>query len=132
MNTTRIKQFAAGVSAAAITFPALALAQFTPGVTNAAITGGSGLSDSTFGQLIQRVINWGLYIIGGLGILGFIYAGFLYITAGGEEEKIDGAKKMMTYAIIGIVVALIGLIAMNTIDNLIGGAAVESGGGTAF
>ncbi|NTW14280.1 MAG: hypothetical protein HGA31_04610, partial [Candidatus Moranbacteria bacterium] len=50
----------------------------------------------------------------------FVIAGILYLVAGGDEAKTDSAKKMMVYAIIAIVVALVGFVAVQTITNLTG------------
>ncbi len=115
----RSKQLLSSAVATGLVLPMVASAQFQSGVTKAQI--GSGLSDTSISTVIQHVITWGLYTIGGLGILAFIYAGFLYITAGGEESKVGDAKKVMTYAAVGVIVALIGLIAMNTISGAISG-----------
>ncbi len=47
-----------------------------------------------------------------LGILGFIffgltlYAGFTWMTAGGNEEKIKKAKKIITSSIIGLIIVI--------------------------
>lgn len=129
MTTMKLKQVAFGAASVALTLPVAAFAtdvtagdsMFSQGATDT--TAASGLSAVTFGTLLQTFINWSLYIIGGLGVLGFVYAGFLYITAGGDDTKIGEAKKMMTYAIIGIVVALLGLIVATTVNNLLNSSA---------
>lgn len=129
MTTMKLKQVAFGAASVALTLPVAAFAtdvtagdsMFSQGATDT--TAASGLSSVTFGTLLQTFINWSLYIIGGLGVLGFVYAGFLYITAGGDDTKIGEAKKMMTYAIIGIVVALLGLIVATTVNNLLNSSA---------
>jgi len=38
----------------------------------------------------------------------FLYAGFLFLTSGGDEEKVKKAKRAVTYAIVGLVIVLIG------------------------
>lgn len=41
----------------------------------------------------------------GAGLFGiFLYAGFLYMTAGGEKDKVQKAQRMMAQAAIGIVI----------------------------
>lgn len=35
-----------------------------------------------------------------------MYAGFLILTGGGDEEKNDKAKKTIAYALIGVVILL--------------------------
>lgn len=134
MTTMKLKQAAFGAASVALTLPVAAFAadvtaadsMFSKGSTG--MTAESGLSDATFGTLLTTFINWSLYIIGGLGVLGFVYAGFLYITAGGDDTKIGEAKKMMTYAIIGIVVALLGLIVATTVNNLLNSTSTTTTG----
>ena len=35
-----------------------------------------------------------------------VWAGFEFVTSGGSDEKVGSAKKKMTYALIGLVVAI--------------------------
>ncbi len=137
MNIMKIKQLSSGAVSAALALPVAGLAfvqtaaaadagtAFVQGNTNGNLH--AGLASTSIGAIIQNLITWGLYTIGGLGVLGFIYAGFLYITAGGEESKVGDAKKVMMYAVVGVIVALIGLIAMNTINAVINGSATTTG-----
>ena len=79
-----------------------------------------GVSKSTdITTLILKVINYAIIIIGVLGVLIFIYAGFLYLTASGDQEKLERAKNTLLYAVVGIVVAVLGLVAVNTVERFI-------------
>jgi hypothetical protein len=49
-----------------------------------------------------------------------VIGGGMYLTAYGDEKKIDSGKKIVTYAIIGIVVALSALVVVRQIANLVG------------
>lgn len=42
-----------------------------------------------------------------ISVIVILYAGFQYMTAGGNEEKVSDATKTLTYAIVGIVVGLL-------------------------
>jgi hypothetical protein len=44
-----------------------------------------------------------------------IYGGFLYVSAAGNSEKIENAKKIIMYAVIGIIVILLSFAIVNTI-----------------
>lgn len=70
-------------------------------------------------QLMLKVINYAIIIIGVLGVLIFIYAGFLYLTAAGDQERITKAKDTLLYAIIGIVVSVLGFVAVATVQRFI-------------
>jgi len=66
----------------------------------------TGLSAQDPRATVAKIIR---IILGFLGILGvgiLIYAGFIWMTAKGEEEKINQAKKIMISASIGLVIVL--------------------------
>lgn len=63
--------------------------------------------------LIVRLINWALYLAGGLAVIYIVYAGIMYITAGDDQAKADAAKGTITYAIIGIVVVALSFVIIN-------------------
>lgn len=56
--------------------------------------------------LAARIINVALGVIGIVLLVLILYAGFLYMTSGGEKDKIDTAKKIITNAIIGLIIIL--------------------------
>ncbi len=91
---------------------------FAPFMVSAALTASSGLNtiDDLWGKVLL-VMNWIISIFFVVATIFIIMAGFKYVTAGGDSSKIDEAKHMLTYAIIGIAVGLLAF----TIPKLIGG-----------
>jgi hypothetical protein len=61
---------------------------------------------SSFAAILQNVLNFLLGIMGVIAIIMLVLAGILYMTSAGDESKIDTAKKMTKWAIIGVAVAL--------------------------
>ena len=57
-------------------------------------------------DIIALVINIFLGFLGVIAVGLIIYAGYLWLTAGGEEDKIADAKKIMINAAIGLVIIL--------------------------
>jgi len=58
-------------------------------------------------QLFQTIIKNIIIPIGAvLAILAFIYAGFLYVTAAGNEKTIEKAHKALLYAAVGTAILL--------------------------
>jgi len=53
-----------------------------------------------------RIINIALGVIGIVLVVLVLYAGFLWMTAGGDGEKVNKAKKVLTNAVIGLVIVL--------------------------
>lgn len=78
-----------------------------------------GLPDGTISDVIEKIVNWLLAILGILGVAGFVVSGVMYITAAGDKDAVDRAKNIMTYSIIGVVVGLLGLVAVNTISDVL-------------
>lgn len=84
-----------------------------------AATGGTG----SFRQLALTIVNWLLGFLGLIAVVMIIYGGFLYVTAAGNDEKIGKAKKIIMYAIVGIVVILLSFAIVNTVLGAGTGAA---------
>lgn len=102
------------MSAALLAMPVIASAQVTK-------PSGTGLPESNLSTIVQNVMYWLLWLVGIVGVIGFAIAGLLYLTAAGDETRIGRAKNAMLYSIIGIIVALAGLIALNFAQGLLGG-----------
>ncbi len=64
---------------------------------------GEGSLTETFGGIIDAVLAF----LGVLALGIFIYAGFKWMTAGGNEDAVGEAKKMITASIIGMVIIFI-------------------------
>jgi len=82
--------------------------------------GKTGLSGVSFYEVVVTVMNWLLIIITVLAVIGFIISGVYFITAAGTG-RVEDAKHWLTYSIIGIIVALIGYIIVQLVDNLLKG-----------
>jgi len=63
---------------------------------------------------IQTATTWLFGILLVLAVIFLLYSAFLYLTSGGEEEKVKKAKGFLIYSIIAIVIALLarGIIAL--------------------
>ncbi len=57
-------------------------------------------------ETAARIIRVALGLIGTIFIALAVYAGFLWMTAGGEEENITKGKKLLYDAVIGLVIIL--------------------------
>ena len=55
-------------------------------------------------EVVGSIIQWVLGIVGIILLVMFVYGGVLYATSAGNEDKVETAKKVMMYAIIGIVI----------------------------
>ena len=67
---------------------------------------GAGLTDVPLPELIGQLISIVLSFLGIIFLLLIIYAGFMWMTAGGSSEKVDKAKKLLINGVIGLVLIL--------------------------
>lgn len=66
----------------------------------------SGLAKTSLPILIARIIRTILGVLGLITVVLVIYAGYLYLTAHGEEEPVKKAKKILKNAAIGLAIIL--------------------------
>lgn len=102
------------VAATALLAPVAALAQF-------AVPANTNLPQGTVLDIVTNIMKWLLIVVGILAVIAFVIAGILYLTSAGNEDRISSAKKAMVYAIIGVVVALVGLVVIVAVQSLLGG-----------
>ena len=66
----------------------------------------TGLGNQDIRDTIASIITIALGFLGALTVIIFLYAGFLYLTSGGDTEKIGVAKKLMINSVIGSTIVL--------------------------
>ncbi len=66
---------------------------------------GASCSTSGVDSLIVSIVKIISYAVGVVAVIMIVYAGFLYITSGGDSGKITKAKNALIYAIIGLFIA---------------------------
>lgn len=74
----------------------------TEGLT--AVGNSAGLGQSDLFQIIGRIINIFLSFLGVILLIIIIYAGYLWMTAGGDAAKVEKAKLWIRNAIIGLAI----------------------------
>lgn len=75
----------------------------------------------TIQEIAMRVLNFLLSVVGIIAIISLVVAGATYMTAYGDEKRVEKAKSIGTWAIVGIIVALVSLIAVKQVGSLITG-----------
>lgn len=83
--------------------PAVAMAQVNVG--NYGPTFGLGTADLE--STIVNVIQWVLGFLGLIAVIMILVGGFQWLTSGGNEEKVASAKKVISAAVIGLIVVLL-------------------------
>lgn len=70
--------------------------------------------------LLANILSVTLTFLGVAGFVMVVAASLRYQFMGGNSQDVEGAKKMITYAVIGIIVALSSFIILNLIANFTG------------
>lgn len=81
-----------------------------------------GLPSGTVTAIIGNILLWLLYMLGIVGVIGFVVSGLMYLIAAGDETLITRAKKGMTFSIVGIIVGLAGVVIIRAIDTALRGS----------
>lgn len=69
-------------------------------------------------QVILNITNWALAIVAFLAVLFLVWGGINYVTAAGNEEQVETAKRIIRYALLGLVVAGISYAAVKVIVDV--------------
>lgn len=79
----------------------------------------TGSSITSVTDLAHRIFDILVYIIGIISVIAILVGGIMYITSGGDPDKAKKGQKTITYAIVGILVAVMTLIIESAIIDLI-------------
>lgn len=74
-------------------------------------TGGEG----DIREFAKKILNFILGFLGFIAVVYIIYGGFLYVTSAGNEENTGKGKKIIMYALIGIIIILASFAIVNTV-----------------
>jgi hypothetical protein len=98
--------------------------QIVPGINKTPI---SALTDITSGT--SSIVGWLITIFWIVAVGFIIWSAFLYLGAGGDEERLTKAKAYLKYAIIAAVVATLAIGIQAIVINLLTGEESSQGGG---
>jgi hypothetical protein len=83
-------------------------------------TNGDVATISNLSCVFGKVITYALGLAGIVLFILLISAGFKFITSGGDPKAIEGAKKTLTYAIIGLIIILVSYLVLVLIKTITG------------
>lgn len=72
-------------------------------------------------DIAVNVLNLLLSVLGIIAMISMVIGGMMYLTAAGDERRIDKGKEIFKYSILGVIAALSAVIVIKTINNLLGG-----------
>ena len=126
MNKLTLKKVSVGLLTVMMlsifALPVLVSAQeLNLGLENAA---GIGLGQKDLKESFNSIIQIILSFLGILAVIIILWGGFIWMTAAGDEGKVDKAKKLIISGIVGIVIILSAYIIANFVITQVGGQLV--------
>lgn len=94
-------------SVATLALPVVAHAQSATTFSVESVGSQIGLGDADLKETVINILNWLLGIMALVAVVMIIIGGFTWLTAGGNEEKVDKAKKIISAAVIGLIIVLL-------------------------
>jgi len=83
---------------------------------------GTGITHTeNFGDFIKKLVNFALPYLTLAAFVGYVVAGFMYVTAFGNDEQLTKAKKILVWSSIGLILVILSY----AITNLLTGELVE-------
>lgn len=75
---------------------------------------------SSLGDSLEKIADYLLELAIAVGVIVIGIAGFHFLTAAGNPGKLESAKKMITYAVIGLLIALAAWLIIEALVNTLG------------
>ena len=89
-------------------------------------TPGGLVVNQTETSLLKTIVNWLLSIVAVLALLALIVGGVMYIISFGSEEGTKRAKRIIIYAIIGLLVVFLSFAMLAMVQTLFAPAAAAA------
>jgi len=67
---------------------------------------GVGVTDTSLSESIGKIVKVALSLVGTIFFVLTVYAGFLWMTASGNEERVTKAQDILKMAVIGLAITL--------------------------
>ena len=84
-------------------------------------SGRTGLPETTAKNVVLNVLKWLLSLVFVLTVLAFVGSGIIFIMSFGNSGLTEMAKNWLSFAIIGLVVSVLGFVIVLAISNMLTG-----------
>lgn len=78
------------------------------------------VNENTLGDVLSNVIFALLLFAGAVAVLFLIIGGFRYVISTGNPEQVEGAKKTILYAILGLIIIFVAFVLVRLIQSYLG------------
>lgn len=76
--------------------------------------------NGNLGAIIDRGVSWFIVIMVVIFVVMFMRGGWDYISAGDDTDKIEGARRSLTNAIMGLIVAIVTFAVVQVVNIFLG------------
>lgn len=70
--------------------------------------------------VLRNVVDWAIGLAALAAVFFIIFAGFKFLTSGGDPKQVEGARKTMTFAIVGLILILLVFAIISLIGTITG------------
>lgn len=70
-------------------------------------------------SLVMSVLQFVVTLVGVIAVLVIVVAGIMYMTSGGDTNRVQIAKKALSAGVIGLAIAILSLIIVKTIVSFV-------------
>lgn len=78
--------------------------------------------------VFNNVVDWAIALAGTVAVFFIIFAGFKFLTSGGDPKQVEGARKTLTYAIAGLIVVFLAFVIIKLIGTITGATCINTFG----
>src|ERR1035437_2852414 len=78
--------------------------------------------------VFNNIVDWAIALAGTVAVFFIIFAGFKFLTSGGDPKQVEGARKTLTYAIAGLIVVFLAFAIIKLIGTIIGATFINTFG----
>ena len=70
--------------------------------------------------IIGNLITWAIGLAGTIALFMIIFAGYQLLFSGGDAKAIDGARKTLTFAVLGLILIFLSFMVISIIGSVTG------------
>jgi len=87
---------------------------------------GAGCKLNDFAITAVKIARWLLGVVGSLALLMFIYGGVMLLISGGNQQRVEQGRQILTNAVIGLVVVFLTYMIISFVVSALG-AEIQDG-----
>ena len=92
-------------------------AQAGTGLAKTSLQGTGITHTDDFGDFIKKLVNFSLPYLVLAAFVGYVVAGFMYVTAFGNDEQMQKAKKILVWVSVGLILVILSYAIVNLLTS---------------